>query len=117
MSQRRKTFIDKLKPSTHGGGKVVACNRCGGDAEHVSTTIATCPRCDKPREKAAGVSQPSQVELDDFFGDLWDEPTRPGLPKRAWYSCDRCRSQWFVDPDAVAGGQRCGCGGSLRVKT
>lgn len=102
----RKKLLDNLKPATKPGvGKTTPCPKCGcPDAEHYSANYIACPRCDKPG--AAQAPEPAE-----------EEKTDPGwggfVSTAAWYRCSSCYIQTKTDPDAVADGQTCLCGGAL----
>jgi DNA-directed RNA polymerase subunit RPC12/RpoP len=116
----------KLAPAAkeRGIGKRVKCDRCGSpDAEHYSANYVQCPRCDSPKAEA---DEPIEVRWRslDWGGPAADdsEDTSPGWSPFAswktsskWYRCGSCKIQTLIDPDSVAAGARCMCGGMLVV--
>lgn len=114
---------DKLKPDAKQRvGKVVPCPKCGRDAEHFSANYIACERCDAPKPKAGG--EPIQWSIRTMSEDL-EEDTNPGyfymnrntsqVSHLRLYVCVSCKINQPHDPDLVANGARCPCGGDLRA--
>ncbi len=99
-------LLEDLQPATkqRGVGKSAYCPKCGREAEYYSANYIHCQRCDVAKPKSA-------VVVDD-------EKTDPGwgdfvINLKAWYRCGACYTQTCAEPDEVAGGLTCGCGGDL----
>jgi hypothetical protein len=116
------SLYDKLKPPTKRPvGKATECPKCKGPGEYFTANYIACKRCDAPKPKAAYVDPALEAACArDLEIEFDDEDTNPGFSmyhpmSRAGYRCLACSVQTKTDPDDVANGTRCFCGGVLKV--
>jgi hypothetical protein len=104
----------------------VLCERCQFEtAEYIIGNFKVCRRCDAKEPKLRR-SRYVNPEL-DFFFDIDDEPTDPGIASYKQYVCTVCGRKDYYDLARVANGQACDhlkstmflgpreCGGLLKL--